>query len=126
MNCRDDHELGGFVEMIYRVLFHLDEIEKAPLVFGNIRNVLADLGEGEVEAELVANFEGAKALLKTGPNADRVKTLAGKGVRFAVCANTLRGMDLGEDDFPEPVEIVSSGMGELVRRQAEGWAYIKP
>ena len=126
MSCKDDHELGGFTEMTYRVLFHLDEIEKAPLVLGNIRNVLADLGEGEVEAELVANFEGVKALLKTGPNADRVKKLAGKGVRFAVCANTLRGMDLREDDFPEPVEIVSSGMGELVRRQAEGWAYIKP
>ena len=112
--------------MKYRVLFHLDEIEKAPLVLRNINNLLVDLGEDEVEAKLVANSEGAKALFKTSPLADQVKKLAEKGVRFAVCAITISRMNLEKDDFPDSVEIVSSGTGELVRRQSEGWAYIKP
>ena len=104
----------------------MDEAEKAPLVLGNIKNLLADLGESEVEAKLVANSEGAKALFKTGPHADRVKTLAEKGVHFAVCAKTLSRMGLTKDDFPDSFEVVSSGMGELARRQSEGWGYVKP
>jgi len=112
--------------MKYRILFHMDEAEKAPLVLGNIKNLLADLGESEVEAKLVANSEGAKALFKTGPHADRVKKLAEKGVCFAVCAKTLSRMGLTKDDFPDSFEVVSSGMGELARRQSEGWGYVKP
>ena len=41
----------------YRVVFHLDKPSKgcADQVFGNIKNLLADLGEANVEVELVAN-----------------------------------------------------------------------
>jgi intracellular sulfur oxidation DsrE/DsrF family protein len=35
-------------------------------------------------------------------------------------------MGFTQEDFLDPVEVVSSGAGELVRRQAEGWAYVRP
>jgi len=31
-----------------------------------------------------------------------------------------------EDDLVEEKQIVPAGVGVLVRRQAEGWAYIRP
>ncbi len=110
----------------YRAVFHLVERERARQTLNNIRNLLIDLGENGVDAELLANSEGVNALLKTGSHGDRVAKLAEKGVRFVVCANSLHSMDLDIEDFLDPVKVVSSGMGELVRRQAEGWAYIRP
>jgi len=49
----------------YRVVFHLDEPRKdrADRVFRNIENPLDDLGENNVEVELVANDGGVNVIL---------------------------------------------------------------
>lgn len=113
----------------YRVLFHLDEGAKgrADVALNNIENLIADLGEENVEVELVSNSEGVTAFLRT-PNLHgaKVERLASKGVRFTACANSLRQMGLTKDELLEHVEIVPAGVGELTRKQAEGWAYIRP
>ena len=121
-------EIQAPIEMMnkYKAIFHLNESDRAKLTLGNIRNLLQDLGESEVEVELLANSDGVKALLKTGSFEKVVTKLKDQGVRFAVCSKTLEFMNLTKEAFLEPVEVVSSGSGELVRRQAEGWAYIKP
>ena len=113
----------------FRVIFHLDEPSKgrADQVFRNIENLLADLGENNVEVELVANGGGVKALVK-GPDshAEQVEPLAAKGVRFTACAHSLSQLEISRDALLESVAVVSSGVGELVKKQAEGWAYIRP
>ncbi len=110
----------------YRAVFHLTEIEKANLALNNVRNLLADLGEDLVEVELVTNSEGVKALLKTGPYGERVDELAAKGVRFVLCSKSLRALGLEKEEFLDHAEVVSSGTSELVKKQAEGWAYVRP
>jgi len=109
----------------YRALFHLDESAKAQLVFRNVRNLLDDLG-GSVAIEVVANSEGVKAFLLTGQYTDLIRELAEQGVRFTVCANSLRALGFTRDDLPRAIGTVPSGIGEIVRRQAEGYAYIRP
>ena len=113
----------------YRVVFHLDEPSKgrADQVLKNIENLLADLGEDNVEVELVANGGGVQALVE-GPDshAEQIKPLAAQGVRFAACANSLNQLKIAREALVEPVVVVSSGVGELVKKQAEGWAYIRP
>ncbi len=113
----------------YRVVFHLDEggRGRADLVLRNIANLLADLGADNVEVELVANGEGLLALLKT-PNlhGETVVRLAAQGVRIAACATAARHLGLTREALLDPVALVPSGIGELVRKQAEGWAYIRP
>jgi len=113
----------------YRVVFHLNEPgrERAAQVLANIRNLLEDLGEGNVDVELVANGRGATALVQ-GPEAyaDRVAKLAARGVRFVACAHSLRMLELSEESLLPAVDVVSSGVGELVKKQAQGWAYIRP
>lgn len=42
----------------YRAIFHLAEKDRASLALNNIRNLLAELGDDQVEAELLANSEG--------------------------------------------------------------------
>jgi uncharacterized protein len=97
------------------------------MVLANIENLLADLGEGNVQVELVVNGEGIMALLRVpGQNASKVERLASRGVRFLACDNSLRAMDVAQEALLAGVEVVSSGVGHLVHRQAEGWAYLRP
>ncbi|MDK2974968.1 MAG: uncharacterized protein PWP08_1339 [Methanofollis sp.] len=109
----------------YKAIFHLDESAKARLVFKNVGNLLDDLGES-VAVEILANSEGVKAFLLTGQYIDLLGEYAEQGVRFTVCANSLRAFGFTRDDFPRAIEVAPSGVGELVRRQAEGYAYIRP
>ena len=120
-------EIGGeFVMKKYRAVFHLTEIERANLALNNVRNLLAELGDDQVDAELVTNSEGVKALLKAGLYGERIYELAERGVRFVLCSKSLRAMGLEKEEFFDLAEVVPSGTGELVKKQAEGWAYVRP
>lgn len=112
---------------MYKVIFHTDELNKATLTLNNIKNLIADLGEENLQIELVANSEGINMFLK---EAAQFETLLGelwnKNVIFAACANAMRGLGITKDDLFEFVTVVPSGVGELVKRQSEGFSYIKP
>jgi intracellular sulfur oxidation DsrE/DsrF family protein len=113
----------------YRVVFHLGEGGKprADMALRNIQNVMDDLGTTNVEVELVANGEGVIALLRVPDlHGEQVAKLLAKGVRFAACDNTLRQMGLTQAALLDGVEVVPAGVGELPKKQAQGWAYIRP
>jgi intracellular sulfur oxidation DsrE/DsrF family protein len=86
----------------YRVVFHLDEPSKgrADQVFRNNENLLDDLGENNVEAELVANGEGVNALVK-GPDShvEQVGRLAARGVLFAACAHSSSQLEIAREEL---------------------------
>lgn len=112
---------------MYRVIFQLNEADdyRINLVLNNITNLLYDLKEAEIE--LVAYSQGVVLYLKEeNPHLERVQNLQGKGVHLAVCNNTLRSLNLKPEDLLEGVRVVPSGVGELVRRQKDGWIYIRP
>jgi intracellular sulfur oxidation DsrE/DsrF family protein len=114
----------------YRVIFHLDEYNgghQITTLLKNIENLIADLGEDNVQIEVVANAEGVNALLKR-PNShtDQIIRLAAKGVYFTACAVAIHQIGLTKDKLLGPVDIVRSGIGELVKRQTQGWVYIRP
>lgn len=113
----------------YRVVFHLDEPSKgrANQVFRNIENLLSDLGENNLEVELVANGGGVRAFVQ-GPESytEQIDPLSAKGVRFVACAHSLSQLDINVDTLLDSVTVVSSGVGELVKKQTDGWAYIRP
>jgi intracellular sulfur oxidation DsrE/DsrF family protein len=111
----------------YRVIFHIDEIIKSKLVLGNINNLIKDLGEKNLEIELLTNSEAVKLLL-TDANifSEELNSLKLKNVVFAVCANSLHQMGLDKDLLFDFCVIVPSGVGELVIRQTNGYTYIKP
>jgi uncharacterized protein len=112
---------------VYRVIFQLNEADdyRINLVLNNINNVLADLDE--VEIELVAYSQGVILYIPDeNPYQARIQDLQSRGVIFAVCNNTLRSMNLTPDDLWKGVIVVPSGVGELVKKQSEGWIYIRP
>lgn len=113
----------------YQVIFHMDENSegKTNEVFNNLRNLIADLGEENVEVELLTNGTGVMAMRKDNEsNAFRIQHLARQGVKFTVCANSLKHLKIATDELVPEAEIVPAGVSELVKKQAEGWAYIRP
>ena len=42
------------------------------------------------------------------------------------CENTMRGQKLAKDDMLAKVGYVSAGVVEIMEKQQQGWAYIRP
>ncbi|HOI12528.1 MAG TPA: DsrE family protein [Methanoculleus sp.] len=95
-----------------KIVVHLDEHEMTALALRSTKNLVAHAG-------------GVENLRTGGPNADLMGMLAGHGVRFVVCENALRSLDLPEKDFPGYVGTVLSGIVERVISQAEGWCHLR-
>ena len=112
--------------MKYRVVFHVDDESKAGLALVNIENLLADLGEENVEVELVANYKGVLMYDKEFKHRDKILKLKEKGVTFIACAHSIEALGIPREKILDFVKVVPSGVGEIVKRQAEGWSYIKP
>ncbi|HZK55733.1 MAG TPA: DsrE family protein [Desulfosporosinus sp.] len=111
----------------YKVVFHIDEQLKAWLVINNIGNLITDLGAENLEIEMVANADAVKILAKsTAEYGPLLKELAEKQVVFCACANSLRNFAIKTDELLDYVTVVTAGVGELVKKQAAGWAYIRP
>ena len=60
--------------------------------------------------------------------ADHVDSLRSQGVKFNICANTLRGRKIALDDlhFAEEDDIVPSGVAEIGKLQQDGFVYLRP
>lgn len=121
---------GSALPRAERTVFHVPESDEgyAERAFGNAANLLADdTVEVEVEAVVVANGDGIAHLLADAPTADRIRELLEAGVDVCACANTIRKRDeIAESDLVDGVDVVSSGMAELTRRQSDGYAYVRP
>jgi len=115
-----------------KVVYHLTEgLDQASRAMSNIRNHLR--AEPETKIVVVANGDGIKFLLagaaeRNGRPFDAaVAALAGQGVDFRLCSNTLTAHDIQVSRVLPGVKLVTSGVAEVARLQArEGYAYLRP
>lgn len=95
-------------------------------VLNNIENLRQALGAGDTTIELVAHGGGLNMLLDTnGEQAQRMGKLASEGVVLAACENTMRRKKVTRADLLPFATTVDSGVAEVVRKQEEGWSYVK-
>lgn len=121
-----------------KCLIHVNEPERWPVAVGNIINLLNDVGDSNISIVVVSNGAGVRGYITcpeegTGaciPGAldilKKMEELSRREVRFLACRNALRANNIDEKSLPSFVEVVPAGMTELIKRQAEGYAYIKP
>jgi intracellular sulfur oxidation DsrE/DsrF family protein len=109
-----------------RVVVHLDEGEpsKHASVLRNLHNLREELDGCEIE--LVVHGLGIGAVRKDSPHATELGAAITAGTRVVACRNTMRALAVQPDDLTTGVETVPSGVAELVRRQTQGWVYIRP
>lgn len=110
-----------------KALFHIDENERWPRVLLNIKNFIQDTGPGGAVIEVVAN--GAGVLAYTGGDGEmlaQMGELGRAGVLFVACRNALKMNGIAEEKLPGFITVVPAGITEIVKKQDEGYAYIKP
>ena len=111
-----------------RVVVQVSEADPARwnLVLNNVKNLQDDLGADKVSIEIVAYGPGIGMLKLDAPTNSRVSEAIKAGVTVNACENTMRNQKLLRADMHPNVTYVPAGVVEIVRRQQEGWAYLRP
>jgi intracellular sulfur oxidation DsrE/DsrF family protein len=100
--------------------------KKWALALNNARNVQADLGKENVEIEIVAYGPGIGMLAKESEVAARVGDARDRGMTVVACENTMHAQKLKYDDMLPTIGYVPAGVVEIMRKQQQGWAYVRP
>ncbi|MET0442330.1 MAG: DsrE family protein, partial [Casimicrobiaceae bacterium] len=96
------------------------------LALNNAKNIQADLGAANVDIEVVAYGPGINMLKADSVVGNRVGEALGAGVKIVACENTMRNQKLAREDMLPKVDYVMAGVVELMQKQQQGWAYIRP
>lgn len=96
------------------------------LALNNARNVQVDLGDDAVDMEIVVYGPGIAMLEGGSPVAPRVAAALASGVKVVACENTMKARKLTPADMLPGIGYVPAGVTELMKRQQQGYAYIRP
>ncbi len=96
------------------------------LALTNVRNMQDDMGADKVAIEIVAYGPGIGMLKRDAETSARISDLVKRGVVVQACQNTMRNQKLERADMNQDVGYVPAGVVEIVKRQQEGWAYLRP
>ncbi|MBI3562233.1 MAG: DsrE family protein [Gammaproteobacteria bacterium] len=120
-----------------RVVYHISDIKNAADALRNAKNHLDAVGDENIEIVVVTHSSGAFALVdgamgekdkegKPMDFRDEVAGLANRGVKFQICANTIKGKKIPKEKISEFAEIVPSGVAQVAELEEHGYVYVKP
>ena len=118
----------GNAQQKQRVVFQVSDNDPAKwrLALNNAQNVQADLGKNNVEIEIVAYGPGLGMLKAESKVADRLAQALDNNVGLLACENTMTNTKVSRDDMYGGIAYVKAGVTHIMKRQQEGWAYIRP
>lgn len=120
-----------------KVVYHVNNIHTATGALRNVKNHLNAVGDENIEVIVVTHSSGAFALVdgamgKKDKNGkvynfnDTIASLANRGVKFQMCANTIRGKKIDKNKINSYAEIIPSGVAQVAHLQQRGYLYVKP
>ena len=119
---------AGFAQEKQKVVFQVSDNDPAKwnLALNNARNVQADLGKDKVEIEIVAYGPGLNMLKAESKVAARLAEALDNEVALLACENTMTNTKVTKADMYGGISYVLAGVTHIMKRQREGWAYIRP
>lgn len=103
-----------------------DDGRKWMAVLANLRNIQAELGVQNVAIAVVAIGPGLGMLTADSIAANDVQDALTTGVEFVACGNSMQAQHLEKDDLVAGVTVAKAGYVEIMRRQQQGWTYLRP
>ena len=115
-----------------KVVYHVNsDVETAAAILNNITNELKASPTDKIV--VVTHGPGIDFLLNNAKDSKgrefsgQVSSLAGRGVEFRVCHNTMEQRKIDASKLLMETSVVPSGVAEVARLQAkEGFVYLKP
>src|SRR5450759_120318 len=111
-----------------RVVIQVSDADtgKWNLALNNTKNIQQAYGAGKVDIEIVTYGPGIGMLKMDSVIASRIEESKQAGVAIVACQNTMKNMKLTNDDMPTNTSYVPSGVVEIIKKEREGYAYIRP
>jgi intracellular sulfur oxidation DsrE/DsrF family protein len=111
-----------------RVVIQVSDADtgKWNLALNNAKNIQQAYGAGKVDIEIVTYGPGIGMLKMDSVIANRIEEAKQSGVAIVACQNTMKGMKLTNDDMLPNTSYVPSGVVEIIKKEREGYAYIRP
>ncbi len=96
------------------------------LALNNAKNIQKDLGKANVELEIVVFGPGIGMLKAESEVGNRVGEAVEAGIKVVACENTMRNQKLTKDDMLGSIGYVPAGVVEIMRKQQQGFSYLRP
>jgi uncharacterized protein len=111
-----------------KVVFQVSDGDpkKWNLALNNMKNVQDALGRDKVDIELVVYGPGIDMLKAESTAGNRVNDAIADGVNVVACENTMDAQKLTKGDMLKSIGYVPAGVIELIKKQQQGYAYIRP
>lgn len=111
-----------------KVVFQMSDADpgKWNLVLNNAKNVQQEIGIDKTEIEIVVYGPGIGMLKNDSTVGNRIDEAKKTGITIVACQNTMKGMKLTEADMLTNTSYVPAGVVELMLKQKDGYAYIRP
>lgn len=125
----EDFQIAKATHKSYQAMYVINESDKNKMdaVIRNIGNALEDPRlKNKLKIVLLAFGGGVEIFKKNNTYESQLLSLKDKGVVFLQCENTLKEKHISKDELYEFIHYTPSGNGEIILRQYEGWAIIKP
>lgn len=111
---------------VHRIVFHLTSndtlVHKATIK--QINNILTAAPNSKIE--VVCHSHGLSFLVAAQTKqAAKIKEYKAKGVEFMACENTMRDQKVKREDLLPESGTVPSGVMEVVKKQEQGWSYLR-
>ena len=124
--------VGAALSQDVKAVYHVNTgVETAAAILNNVRNHLN--ADPKAQIAVVTHGPGIDFLLEGAKDSQgrefsgAVGELAGRGVQFRVCNNTLTTRKIEPSRVLMEGKIVPSGVAEVARLQSrEGYVYLKP
>ena len=111
-----------------RVIFQVSDNDPAKwqLALNNAKNVQTDLGKDNVQIEIVAYGPGLAMLMADSKVTGGLASALDDSVGLIACENTMHNTKVTRDEMYGGIAYVQAGVTHIMKRQREGWAYIRP
>ena len=111
-----------------KVIFQVSDADPAKwnLALNNAKNVQTELGKDNVQIEIVAYGPGLGMLKAESKVEGRLAQALDDNVGLIACENTMHNTKTTRADMYHGISYVTAGVTHLMKRQREGWAYIRP
>lgn len=96
------------------------------LALNNAKNVQQAYGADNVDIEIVVYGPGIAMLKMDSAAASRIEEAKHSKVTILACENTMKNFKLTKDDMLPNTSYVAVGVAEIIKKQREGYAYVRP
>ena len=100
--------------------------KKWNLALNNAKNVQADIGKDKAQVEIVAYGPGLGMLKADSAVAPRLADALDHSIGLLACENTMKKTHTTKADLYGGIGFVPAGVVHIMKRQSEGWAYVRP